>query len=56
MRFQDEEEHIVSEDRFIAIATPCKAEGVGRALQLAFNNGIELPADMLDCLARLDQI
>jgi hypothetical protein len=49
-------ERIVSQNRFIAITKPCPAEGVGRALQVAFRDGFELPADMLACLAKLDQI
>ncbi|MVO77117.1 hypothetical protein GON01_04085 [Sphingomonas sp. MAH-20] len=43
-------------DRFIAVSRPSPAEGVGRALQVAFRDGFELPADMRACLDRLDRI
>ena len=49
-------ERIMPGGRFIAISTPSPAEGVGRALQVAFRGGCELPAEMRDYLARLDRI
>lgn len=41
--------------RFIAIAKPSPAEGVGRALQIAFRDGFELPADLRSYIDRLDR-
>lgn len=46
----------MTEGRFIAVSKPSRAEGVGRALQVAFRDGFELPADMRSCLDRLDRI
>jgi hypothetical protein len=46
----------VSEDRFVAVSKPSRAEGVGRALQVAFRDGFELPAEMRGCLDRLESI
>jgi hypothetical protein len=43
-------------DRFVAVSRPSPAEGVGRALQVAFRDGFELPADMRDYLDKLDRI
>ncbi|WP_293860842.1 hypothetical protein [Sphingomonas sp. SCN 67-18] len=38
----------------IAIAPPCSHDGVGRALRQAFREPVsDVPADWLDCLARL---
>jgi hypothetical protein len=48
--------HSVSEDRFVAVSKPSRAEGVGRALQVAFRDGFELPAEMRGCLDRLESI
>lgn len=42
--------------RFIAVAGPCRSDGIGRALQVAFRDGIDLPADIQACLAKLDRI
>jgi hypothetical protein len=41
--------------RFLAIAKPSPAEGVGRALQIAFRDGLELPADLRSYIDRLDR-
>jgi hypothetical protein len=49
-------ERMMTGDRFIAVSRPSPAEGVGRALQVAFRDGFELPADMRACLDRLDRI
>ncbi|HEU4968226.1 hypothetical protein [Sphingomonas sp.] len=46
----------MSGGRFIAVSRPSPAEGVGRALQVAFRDGFDLPADMRACLDRLDRI
>ena len=46
----------MTEGRFIAVSKPSRAEGIGRALQVAFRDGFELPADMRSCLDRLDRI
>ena len=42
--------------RFIAVSKPSRAEGVGRALQIAFRDGFELPAEMRGYLDRLNGI
>ena len=42
--------------RFMAVGRPSDADGIGRALQVAFRDGFELPADMRACLAKLDRI
>lgn len=39
--------------RFVAIARPHPAEGIGRALQVAYRNGQDLPAEMCGYLERL---
>lgn len=44
------------EERFIAVSRPSRAEGVGRALQVAFRDGHQLPADMQCCLEQLDRV
>ena len=49
-------EQIMAHGRFIAVKKPSRAEGVGRALQVAFRDGFELPSDMRVCLDRLDRI
>ena len=43
-------------NRFVAVTQPSRAEGVGRALQVAFRDGFELPPEMLACLEKLDRI
>lgn len=48
-------ERPMNEGRFIAVSKPSKAEGVGRALQVAFRDGFELPADMRALLDKLDR-
>jgi hypothetical protein len=42
--------------RFIAVARPSRAEGVGRALQIAFRDGQDLPFEMRSCLDRLGRV
>lgn len=49
-------ERSMSEGRFIAVSMPSKAEGVGRALQVAFRDGFELPPDMRAMIEKLDRI
>lgn len=44
------------ENRFTAVAAPHRAEGVGRALQQAFRDGPELPADLRLSLDRLQAV
>ena len=46
----------MTEGRFIAVSRPSRAEGIGRALQAAFRDGFQLPADLQTCLERLDRI
>lgn len=50
------EERSAAQGRFIAVGKPSRAEGIGRALQVAYRDGFELPAEMRACLARLDRI
>ncbi|WP_157033010.1 hypothetical protein [Sphingomonas changbaiensis] len=42
--------------RFIAVSKPNRAEGIGRALQVAFRDGFELPAEMRGYLDKLDHV
>ena len=42
--------------RFIAIARPSPAEGVGRALQTAFRSGFEMPTELRSYVDRLDRV
>ena len=44
------------EDGFIAISKPSQGEGVGQALQAAFRDSFDLPADMRGYLDQLDRI
>lgn len=46
----------MNEDRFVAVARPADSDGIGRALQVAFRDGYELPPEFQDCLNRLDRI
>ena len=46
----------MNEDRFIAVARPAESDGIGRALQVAFRDGYDLPSDFQDCLKRLDRV
>ncbi|MFD1612526.1 hypothetical protein ACFSCW_12015 [Sphingomonas tabacisoli] len=46
----------MTESRFIAVSTPSRTEGVGRALQVAFRDGFELPAEMRAALDKLEAI
>lgn len=41
---------------FVAVAKPHGAEGIGRALQVIYRDGRELPSDMRNYLERLDRI
>jgi hypothetical protein len=50
------DQRTMSEGRFIAVSMPSRSEGVGRALQVAFRDGYELPADMRAMLDKLDRI
>ena len=50
------EEPAGSDGRFIAVGRPSRSEGIGRALQVAFRDGLELPADMRACLEKLDRL
>jgi hypothetical protein len=44
------------DSRFIAVSKPSKSQGVGRALQIAFRDGVDLPSDIRDCLDKLNRI
>lgn len=46
----------VPKSRFEEVARPDESEGVGRALQVAFRDGYELPAEFTDALKQLDRI
>jgi hypothetical protein len=46
----------MNEDRFIAVARPAESDGIGRALQVAFRDGYDLPSEFQDCLKRLDRV
>ena len=46
----------MNEDRFVAVARPAESDGIGRALQVAFRDGFELPAEFQDCLRKLDRV
>ncbi len=46
----------MTEGHFIAVPRPSRAEGIGRALQAAFRDGFQLPADLQNYLERLDRI
>jgi hypothetical protein len=49
-------EQTMSEGNFVAVSRPSRAEGIGRALQAAFRDGFQLPAEMESCLNRLDRV
>lgn len=42
--------------RFVAVGKPSGSEGVGRALQIAFRDGFELPPELRACIDKLDRI
>lgn len=42
--------------RFVAVERPHPAEGVGRALQVAYRNGQDLPVELNGCLERLRRV
>ena len=46
----------MSEDRFVAVARPAESDGIGRALQMAFRDGFELPPEFQDALKKLDRV
>lgn len=52
----NQREQNMAEGRFIAVSRPSRAEGVGRALQSAFPDCVQLPTEMLGCLDRLDRV
>ena len=56
MLCRNEREKTMPEQNFTAVTTPTRTEGVGRALQLAFLDGCELPDELKDCLIQLDRI
>lgn len=43
-------------ERFVAVARPAESDGIGRALQVAFRDGYELPPEFQECLKQLDRI
>jgi hypothetical protein len=49
-------EQDMPEGHFFTVLRPSRAEGVGRALQAAFRDGFQLPADMQHSLDRLDRV
>ena len=50
-----DKEDAMSHGNFVAVPMPSREEGIGRALQVAFRDGFDLPADMRACLDRLDR-
>ncbi|HEV2568530.1 hypothetical protein [Sphingomonas sp.] len=56
MRTANQREQEMQEGQFIAVSLPSRSEGVGRALQAAFRDGLPLPADMQRCIQQLDRI
>ena len=56
MSYRSNREMIMPEERFIAVARPSRAEGVGRALQIAFRDGHQLPVELQACVMKLDRI
>ena len=50
------DERTMSSDRFIVVEAPSRAEGIARALQIAFRDGYELPQDIRHYVDRLDRI
>jgi hypothetical protein len=55
-RASNQREQDMTEGHFIAVPRPSRAEGIGRALQAAFRDGFQLPADLQNYLERLDRI
>ena len=51
-----DKEDAMSNGNFVAVPAPTRAEGIGRALQVAFRDGFDLPAEMRACLDRLDRV
>lgn len=51
-----DKEGVMSTGNFVAVPVPSRAEGIGRALQVAFRDGFDLPADLRACLDRLESI
>jgi hypothetical protein len=49
-------ERSMSTGRFIAVERPSPAEGVGRALQVAYREGCDLPGELRCYLDRLNRI
>lgn len=43
-------------ERFIAVARPHPAEGIGQALQVAYRDELDLPSEFRSCLERLDRL
>lgn len=43
-------------DRFTVIEPPSRAEGIGRALQIAYRDGYALPRDLELYVTRLDRL
>ena len=56
MSYRRNREMIMPEDRFVAVERPSRAEGVGRALQIAFRDGHQLPAELQACVMKLDRV
>jgi hypothetical protein len=56
MTVRANKEIMMPDDRFIAVAPPARSEGVGRALQIAFRDGHQLPPELQACVNKLDRI
>ena len=46
----------MQDNRFIAVPRPDPAEGVGRALQVAYREGPDLPSELRSYLEVLDRV
>jgi hypothetical protein len=56
MLHRPNQERMKEDERFVAVARPAESDGIGRALQVAFRDGFDLPAEFQESLKKLDQI
>jgi hypothetical protein len=49
-------EREMQDSRFIAVQRPGRAEGIGRALQIAYRNAQDLPGELCSYIQRLDRV
>jgi hypothetical protein len=55
MFHHDDKDREMQNSSFVAVARPHPAEGVGRALQIAYRDGCELPGELRKYIERLDR-